>query len=120
MKTPNDEGLDRRAMFGLVAATAAAGVSALAPGQAASQPTPGAAARGPGIPVPSPVVHTQAGEVQGLVEDGVLAFKGIRYGAAPIGDQRFMPPKPAAGAVSPTATRLRSDAVSPNPTGSRP
>jgi para-nitrobenzyl esterase len=94
MKTSNGEGLDRRAIFGLAAA--AAGASALAPVQAASEPTPGAAARGPGIPVPTPVVHTQAGSVQGLVEDGILAFKGIRYGAAPIGDQRFMPPKPAA------------------------
>jgi para-nitrobenzyl esterase len=94
MKTSNGEGLDRRAIFGLAAATGAAALTAT---KAASQPAQaGAAERGPGIPVPTPVVHTQAGAVQGLVEDGILAFKGIRYGAAPIGPLRFMPPAPAA------------------------
>lgn len=92
MKTTNGEGLDRRVLFGL----AAAGVAGLAPGQAASAPMrPGEAARGPGIPIPTPVVQTRAGAVQGLVEDDILAFKGIRYGAAPIGPLRFMPPQPA-------------------------
>jgi para-nitrobenzyl esterase len=97
MKTSNGEGLDRRVLFGLAAAGAAAGVASLAPTQAASAPMrPGEAARGPGIPVPTPVVQTRAGAVQGLVEDDILAFKGIRYGAAPIGPLRFMPPTPAA------------------------
>ena len=97
MKTSNGEGLDRRVLFGLAAASAAAGVASLAPTQAAAAPTrPGEAARGPGIPVPTPVVQTRAGAVQGLVEDDILAFKGIRYGAAPIGPLRFMPPTPAA------------------------
>jgi para-nitrobenzyl esterase len=96
MTASDKAGLDRRQMFGLAAATAAAGASALAPAQASSQPMqPGAAERGAGIPAPTPVVQTTAGRVQGLVEDGVLAFKGIRYGAAPIGKLRFMPPQPA-------------------------
>jgi para-nitrobenzyl esterase len=84
-------GLDRREMFGLAAA-AAAGVAA--PAGAARAAAPGQAERGPGIPVPTPVVHTKSGPVQGLVEDAVLAFKGIRYGAPPIGKLRFMPPRP--------------------------
>ena len=97
MSRSNNSSLDRREIFGLAAAAAVAGLPAAAtPAEAAPQPQrPGAAARGPGIPVPTPVVQTKAGAVQGLVEDGILAFKGIRYGAAPIGKLRFMPPQPA-------------------------
>jgi len=48
------------------------------------------------VPVPSPVVTTGAGNVQGLVENGINAFKGIRYGAPPIDRLRFKAPqKPA-------------------------
>ena len=95
MNESNKAGLDRRAMFGLAAATAAASVSQLGSAQAAEPARRGQAERGLGIPVPTPVIHTASGAVQGLVEDGVLAFKGIRYGAAPIGKLRFMPPRPA-------------------------
>jgi para-nitrobenzyl esterase len=51
--------------------------------------------RGPGIPIPTPVVKTRSGPVQGLIDNGVHAFKGIPYGAPPIGKLRFMPPQPA-------------------------
>ncbi len=48
------------------------------------------------IPVPTKVVKTTNGAVQGLVQGGVKIFKGIRYGAEPVGPLRFMPPqKPA-------------------------
>lgn len=48
------------------------------------------------IPVPTKVVKTTNGAVQGLVQGGVQVFKGIRYGAEPVGALRFMPPqKPA-------------------------
>jgi para-nitrobenzyl esterase len=96
MNRSSGVGLDRREIFGLATAVAAVGIADLAATDAASQPLrPGQAERGPGIPMPTPVVQTGSGEVQGLVEAGILSFKGIRYGAAPIGKLRFMPPKPA-------------------------
>ena len=45
------------------------------------------------IPVVTKVVKTTNGDVQGLVKDGVQVLKGIRYGAAPVGRLRFMPPQ---------------------------
>lgn len=41
----------------------------------------------------TPVVETQSGKVQGLKDDGIDAFLGIRYAAAPIGDLRFKAPQ---------------------------
>jgi len=97
MKKSNQTGFNRREFFGLAAAAAVASMPSIAPAQAASEPPhPGEAERGPGIPVPTPVVQTKSGPVQGLVENGINAFKGIRYGAPPIGKLRFMPPEPAA------------------------
>ena len=46
-------------------------------------------------PVPTPVIETDAGAVQGLEQHGVDAFLGIRYAAPPVGDLRFKPPRPA-------------------------
>ena len=43
----------------------------------------------------TPVVETEASKVQGLEQDGVDAFLGIRYAAAPVGELRFQPPIPA-------------------------
>jgi para-nitrobenzyl esterase len=37
-----------------------------------------------------PVAETRLGKVRGAVQDGVIAFKGIRYAVA----DRFMPPRP--------------------------
>lgn len=58
----------------------------------------GAALAGPAgaapAPTPSAVVETSHGPIQGLLEDGVAAFKGIPYGAPPTGGQRFLAPQP--------------------------
>lgn len=42
------------------------------------------------------IVKTQAGDVQGLVEYDVSAFKGIPYASPPVGDLRWREPQPAA------------------------
>ena len=58
------------------------------------------------------MVQTEAGKVQGLMEDGIAAFKGIPYGKAPVGDLRFMPPqKPEAWEGVYTATSFGAPAM---------
>ncbi|MEM7017166.1 MAG: carboxylesterase/lipase family protein [Pseudomonadota bacterium] len=46
------------------------------------------------LPTPTEIVTTNAGRVQGLLDNGISAFKGIPYGAPPVAELRFMPPKP--------------------------
>jgi para-nitrobenzyl esterase len=98
------KGFDRRSLIGLAAgaaalgATSARGATNKAKGAAKAARAlapPGSTEHGPGVPVPTKVVQTKAGPVQGLVIDGINHFKGIRYGKAPIGRLRFMPPQPA-------------------------
>jgi para-nitrobenzyl esterase len=88
-------GFDRREMIALAAGATALGVGGFASAQTKPEfPNRGVAVKGPGIPVPTKVVATRSGPVQGLVENGVHTFRGVRYGAPPVGKLRFMPPQP--------------------------
>lgn len=44
----------------------------------------------------APIIRTRAGDVQGIAERDVLAFKGIPYAAPPVGNLRWREPRPAA------------------------
>jgi para-nitrobenzyl esterase len=41
----------------------------------------------------NPIVETASGKIRGATADGICAFKGIPYGAATAGANRFMPPQ---------------------------
>ena len=76
----------------LVALMLAGSLAAPALAQSAGR-APVAADAGPKA---TAVVQTDAGRVQGLMDRGIAAFKGVRYAAPPVGELRFMPPKPPA------------------------
>ena len=40
-----------------------------------------------------PVVDTTSGKIRGMAVDGIVAFKGISYGASTAGANRFMTPQ---------------------------
>ncbi|MGW3986866.1 carboxylesterase/lipase family protein [Streptomyces sp. NPDC004830] len=46
-------------------------------------------------PRPGPVVRTTAGAVRGRREEGLAVFRGVPFGAPPVGEARFMAPRPA-------------------------
>ncbi len=86
----NNRGLNRRQAV----LSATAGVAGLA----AAASTPDVAtvqAAGASCSTPrSAVAKTQYGKVRGYVEDGVLTFKGVPYGATTGGENRWLPAKP--------------------------
>ena len=41
------------------------------------------------------IVHTETGDVRGIVVDGVCTWRGIPYAAPPVNDLRFRAPQPA-------------------------
>ncbi|KJK39004.1 carboxylesterase [Streptomyces variegatus] len=51
-------------------------------------------AGGPSEP-PAPVVRTTAGAVRGRREEGLAVFRGVPFAAPPVGEARFMAPRPA-------------------------
>lgn len=48
-----------------------------------------------GMPVPDPIVTTSQGDFRGARDGRVDVWKGIRYGAAPVGDLRWRRSRPA-------------------------
>src|SRR6187399_3379080 len=88
--------LNRRQLLGI---SAAAGLGAVLPraGAAAQRSKPVAAEAAGNCSTPrTAVAKTQYGKVRGYIEDGVLAFKGVPYGASTGGENRWLPAKPPA------------------------
>lgn len=62
-------------------------------------------------PAPT-VVRVETGRLQGVASDGVLAFKGVPFAAAPVGDLRWRPPqKPVAWSGVRSAAALGKDCL---------
>ena len=60
----------------------------------------------------SSVVTTTLGPVQGSLEDSLAVFKGLRYGAPPVGPLRFKPPQaPASWSVPAAAVSYGAPAI---------
>lgn len=73
--------------------SATTGMAALAGSDAKAAPA--AAGGGSSCSTPkSAVAKTQYGKVRGYVDDGVLTFKGVPYGASTGGENRWLPAKP--------------------------
>jgi len=64
----------------------------------------------------SPVAKTKHGRVRGATNEGILVFKGVRYGAD-TGPTRFMAPQ-APAAWRKTIDALQYGAASPQTSGS--
>jgi len=49
-----------------------------------------------GNAAPPAAVKVDGGQLQGVVEDGVVTYKGVPFAAPPVGELRWRPPQPAA------------------------
>jgi para-nitrobenzyl esterase len=56
----------------------------------------GLSAMGAGDAAQGPVVKVDSGQLQGVVDDGVVSYKGIPFAAPPVGELRWRPPQPVA------------------------
>ena len=86
--------LNRRDLLRL---STAAGMGAVIPGYDAFADTRGQQADVPAGTCSTPrsaVATTRYGKVRGYVDDGVLTFKGVPYGASTGGENRWLPAKP--------------------------
>lgn len=72
----------------------------------------------------APVVKTEGGALRGAAVDGVVAYKGVPYAAAPVGDLRWRPPQPVTSwPETRDATALAPDCMQgamPGPAPSHP
>ena len=92
----NRSTLNRRQAL-LLSATAGVGAALAGTAHAAGSTQPAAhrdRAAGSCSTPRSAVAKTQYGKVRGYVEDGVLTFKGVPYGANTGGENRWLPAKP--------------------------
>ena len=94
-KSGNNAKLNRRQAMLLSAATGAAVLAGAAcrPGGRTKTGPPPAKAASCSTPRTA-VANTRYGKVRGYVEDGVLTFKGVPYGADTGGENRWLPAKP--------------------------
>ena len=56
----------------------------------------GLAAMGAGAAAQPPVVKVDSGQLQGVIDDGVVSYKGVPFAAPPAGELRWRPPQPVA------------------------
>ena len=91
---------DPRPRFGLLALTAAAALAAACGGGSVADPGSAAgpdAGAAPSALSPDTPVAVTGGLVRGALSDthpGIMAFEGIPFVAAPVGDRRWRPPAP--------------------------
>ena len=91
----NGTKLNRREALLLSATAGMAALAATACGSGGSKNTAAPQAMAASCSTPqTAVASTQYGNVRGYVEDGVLTFKGIPYGANTGGENRWLPAKP--------------------------
>jgi para-nitrobenzyl esterase len=87
--------LNRREALLLSATAGVAALAGTACGSGSSTPSAAPQAASASCSTPrTAVANTQYGKVRGYVEDGVLTFKGVPYGANTGGENRWLPAKP--------------------------